>query len=490
MSTLANKRRKLSKEKEYECSESSEVLKQDIDPKIDEDLEAESKSELQSSTISHENRDSSRASGLVRRRKKKVFEDYYYGDEIFSKPKNASKKKNGENKDKEVKPVKKQKSEKTKKSIESIKETAKIKVKDEVTTKTQKSKTNSSLIHSIPTLLAQNGMKALGRLQSGQKEVKGAGVSKESNRLPVYNNSLGMPMKPIPQRANGSNLNFLLNACRINNSSKISAFQKQDEGHKKREDKALEKSIQNMLSLNMLSNSENPMLGNKPIASLSNMQEALAAILNMSKDNNLFNVGKASLDSNQPSVEDKGSSSEIEDNSKLRTPTKQHRDKRPSHRGYNEASPRERSYKNNYYAPKRPKGSLLKTPKKLGSKPGFEEEDIGVSRVKKTVHEDGKTSLILEKDNVSAQEMTISFDIPSKKLTDSFSQSVDLPNLNKCFGLASSVDAMKSKIKALLEEKYSHHADDHRERRYDSNMAGVRINSIPVLFVNDLHIAK
>ena len=490
MSTLANKRRKLSKEKEYECSEDSEALKQESEPKIDEDQEGESKSEVQSSTISHENRESSRASGLVRRRKKKVFEDYYYGDEIFSKPKNASKKKNGEKKGKEAKSTQKQKSEKSKKSTESIKETAKIKVKDEVTGKAQKSKINSNLIRSVPTLIPQNGMKAFSRPQGDQKELDGLAFSKESIRLPVYSSSLGMPVKPIPQRTNGSNLNILLNACRINNNSKISAFQKQDEAHKKREDKALEKSLQNMLSMNMLSNSENPLMGNKPIVGLGNMQEAIAAILNLNKDNNLFNIGKSSVGSNQPSIEDKGSSSEMEDNSKLRTPTKQHKDRRSVYRGHNESSTRDRSSKDNYYVSKRSKGPLLKTPKKFNSKAGAEEENIGVSRVKKTVHEDGKTRLIIEKDSASSQEMSISFDIPSKKVVDSFSRSVDLPNLNKCLGLAPSVDAMKSKIKALLVEKYSHNSDEHRERRFDSNMAGIRINSIPVLFVNDLHTAK
>lgn len=69
MSTLSNKRRKVSHSREYECSEPSDDVNQDNNSKPEDQQEQESKSDRQSSTISQDNRESSRATGLVRRRK-------------------------------------------------------------------------------------------------------------------------------------------------------------------------------------------------------------------------------------------------------------------------------------------------------------------------------------------------------------------------------------------------------------------------------------
>lgn len=69
MSTLANKRQKLSSDNEKEYAASSLESVNDSESKIEDDQNNSSRSDQQSSSMSQENNHSSRNSGLVRRRK-------------------------------------------------------------------------------------------------------------------------------------------------------------------------------------------------------------------------------------------------------------------------------------------------------------------------------------------------------------------------------------------------------------------------------------
>lgn len=262
---LSNKRRKMSAGKEYECSEGSDALNQDSDSKGDNEQDKDEKSDVQSSTISQDNRDGSRTNGLGRRRKKKVFADYYYGDDIFSKPKNGSKKKPS---DKLTKQKSSSKKEKGIKSLEIKQSASKFKVKEPEPQITQKSTLNN-VINLAANIISRNSISPLNSSQPIQSDFQVSNFSKDNQGV--------KPIKPKPQRPLGSNFDLLSNACRLTNASKFMPIsQKYDEGLKKREDKELDKSLQNILS-----NSELPFSYNKSVGGLETMKETLAALLNL-----------------------------------------------------------------------------------------------------------------------------------------------------------------------------------------------------------------
>lgn len=125
------------------------------------------------------------------------------------------------------------------------------------------------------------------------------------------------PVKPVPQRQTGSNLGFLLDAYRMSNPPKIIQNHSIDESLKKREDKALNKQLQQILS-----NNTNTLNNNNSSFSLGNMQDTLNAILNKNNSANAVPKGQNNFEILQQVSEGRKSSSEMEGNLKHRTPVK------------------------------------------------------------------------------------------------------------------------------------------------------------------------
>jgi hypothetical protein len=73
-------------------------------------------------------------------------------------------------------------------------------------------------------------------------------TSKEGNQNFNGFKSNMAPVKPIPQRVNGSKINILLNACKINNYMKTPTVPMLDENAKKREEKAHNKRISEIIN--------------------------------------------------------------------------------------------------------------------------------------------------------------------------------------------------------------------------------------------------
>lgn len=283
MSTLSSKRRKLSNYKEFECSEGSDALDQDNGSKIEEEVAEEEKSDIIDSIDSNDNQSSSRAAGLVRRRKKKVFADYYYGDDIFSKPKNGNKKKVGEAKIKIIKKKIKTKTYKKEKTDDANKNSSKFNNQEGEHQKSNKICLNSNLINMATSLQSGNGFGALGSLGINQKILNQLSFYKEGHDIQNGSTpSKVLPVKPIPQRHPSSKIEHLLNAYRLSNPTKINP--NQDESQKKREDKALDKSLHEILS-----NSDTPFMSRNSTIGVETMQNALTAILNNSKAGNNLN---------------------------------------------------------------------------------------------------------------------------------------------------------------------------------------------------------
>lgn len=146
----------------------------------------------------------------------------------------------------------------------------------------------------------------------------------------------------------------------------------------------------------------------------------------------------------------------------------------------------EKNGKESSYLLKKGQYENIKSYNKCRQKYSNQNEEIRVSRVKKTVQDGTTTKLILDSESNSTHDGFISFDIPSRKLSASFEAGLDLSNLNKYFGITSSIDAITMKIKAVLDEKYRLPQTDSRDDRavYDSDE--LRINSAPILFLPNL----
>ena len=63
---------------------------------------------------------------------------------------------------------------------------------------------------------------------------------------------------------------------------------------------------------------------------------------------------------------------------------------------------------------------------------------------------------------------------------------MDLSNLNRCFGMTSSLDAITRKIKAVLDEKYHQQQLEAKEERATYDPEDLKINSAPVLYLPNL----
>lgn len=214
------------------------------------------------------------------------------------------------------------------------------------------------------------------------------------------------------------------------------------------------------------------------------MKDTLAALLNFNKDNNGQMLGSRSNGNSYQSVEDRRSSSEMEDNLKQKTPTKLKQKRFIPNDAFRSAN--EKGNKESTFAAKKQKYLGNKSPKKSSSKSGNQLDGIRVSRVKKRVQEGTKITLILDAEANSNNEWSVSFDIPNRNVFDSFQAPLSLLNLNNHFGITSSTDTITMKIKDLINEKYSQRLVEQRESKCYSNSEEQSINSVPVLFATNL----
>lgn len=129
---------------------------------------------------------------------------------------------------------------------------------------------------------------------------------------------------------------------------------------------------------------------------------------------------------------------------------------------------------------------MLKTPNKFKSRKNIGREEIKVSRVKKTVREGDEVKLFLDNDTNSRSDECISLNIGNKNLIKSLSNQTDVPNLNKCFGITSSIVSIMNKIKTVLNSKYNKRNSElaHSKVSYDGE--DLRINSLPLFFAHKL----
>lgn len=304
--------------------------------------------------------------------------------------------------------------------------------------------------------------------------------SKEGQDLQNGMRNTVVPVKPIPQRFNGSKLDLLSNACKMTDYTKLFPLsQKSDENMKKREDKALDKNLHSILS-----NSEFPFSNMKSANGMDSMKDTLAALLNLSKDSNGRIMGSRSNGNSYHSVEDRRSSSEMEDNSKQKTPTKLKQKRFITNDAFRASN--EKGLKESTFSAKKQKYLSNKSPKKSNSKADKNLDGIRVSRVKKRVEEGTKTTLFLDSEPNSKNEFSVSFDIPNRNVFDSFQAPLNLLNLNNHFGITSSIDTITLKIKELINQKYGQRLVEQKDSRCYSNSEEQSINSVPVLFASNL----
>jgi hypothetical protein len=444
MSSLSHKRRKLSKDQEYQCSENSEALRQDSESKNQEEPEGESKSDVQSSTISQDNNDNPRASGLVRRRKKKVFEDFYYGDDIFSKPKNGAKKNKLEKKSKTSKNKKETKSVKTKKKNEFKQSQPKIKIKDEVL---NKQNLNSSLMNLQSSMKPSVELQNLMNTTPSMGDLNRHSQFKELAEKQIAMKSSIIPVRPVAQRANVANITQLLSAYMLGKGTGANSLFPQTNSSQNLDDKGLDSTLQRLLL-----NGENPLISKNSTNTLSNLQVAINNSRTMKNDNEeLSNPpnGIADLLRNDGSM---NSSSENEDNSKNRTPIKQKQ--RISHQSELFANSHEKSQRESSCRDRHYKHSSKHRPyRRVAQGESAQEATNRALRVKKTVHDGGLTTLVVENEDKTKESLTIQLQSGNRKAIDSFGDLPDIENLSRCFSTTSSLDTIIDKIETELRRK-------------------------------------
>jgi hypothetical protein len=298
-----------------------------------------------------------------------------------------------------------------------------------------------------------------------------------------------VPFKPIPQRQNGTGMNLLYNACKISEGNL-----NLDESAKKRNDKALDKSMHEILS-----NETSNMLGVNTPGSLGNMQTAITALLNMRKDQLPF-VDNPNLSlklNNAQSVGDRRSSSENEDSSKLRTPSKKHCMRVEN--GSSSKAKTKRVYPDAYgnsdikakritYSDTKGNYSLYRSGDKRDLKKSFVDDEVFVSRVKQTVRNGGITQLVLERKQDEVYDPVINIATPQRKLWSTFKDQGTTSNLNsiiaKLGGESQPSGSIADKIKHLMSEKLGKQVGEYSKRGGDIFSNDPKINSLPLLFSN------
>lgn len=174
----------------------------------------------------------------------------------------------------------------------------------------------------------------------------------------------------------------------------------------------------------------------------------------------------------------------MEDNSKHITPTKS-KTKRTYH-NEDYLSSQEKNRKNFLFSGKKSPLNVLKTPNKFKSRKNIGREEIKVSRVKKTVREGDEVKLLLDNETNSRSDECIRLNIGDKNLIKSLSNQTDVPNLNKCFGITSSIVSIIDKIKTVLNSKYNKRNNELMHSRVNYDAEDQRINSLPLFFAHKL----
>ena len=166
---------------------------------------------------------------------KKELQDYYYGDDIFSKPKNGKKNEKTTKRVNNAKTRKKQKHDKSRKVASITNGNGKLSI--QASEKASKSDGNTIKISCDQNEMSskEDGNKLFESIsqfasQLTKEEVEMANRTQNKHAVQIA--------KPIPQRHKGSNFGVLMNAVKISDSKPSLAS---SDSTKKRDDKALNK---------------------------------------------------------------------------------------------------------------------------------------------------------------------------------------------------------------------------------------------------------
>ncbi|CAI2365052.1 unnamed protein product [Moneuplotes crassus] len=485
MSVLAVKRRKLTDNKESSLSEEENHSSSNKEQRSTNGLDDDQKSECEGDQESSGNVRTSRVSGFGRRRKKKVFADYYC-DEIFSKPKGGNKKKEPKLKRKKSKGSGKAKGGKKESTEESKKSSSKgLNKKIPKVVPDNQRQTLSALNQKNIGPLFQRKMQGNNSFKPLEMSTK----SHEIQKLTSGQNNFGnlnmanmadtkiYPIKPIPQRQGGSKLDLLLSAYRMSNPVQGNPTSILDQNLKKREDKEIDKQVQKLLS-----NSENPLIKRGTPFGLGSMQNTINAILNRTNSSTSMNIGP--MNALAPVIHSDGrkSSSEIEENFKPKTPVKKKINRLYEREEY--SSPENNKYKESSFISRKHKPFIMKTPKKLkGKSKTIQEKADKTSRVTKRIKTGEEVRLVLESPT-SSTTSHIDLHIGKRNLSDTVNSGNNYPNLNKLLGVNGSLDSMVNSISSKLTEKYSNNTSRTIGSRSISNCDNYRLNSVPLLFAS------
>ena len=227
----------------------------------------------------------------------------------------------------------------------------------------------------------------------------------------LMSGSKTFPIKPTAQRQTNSNLEELMNAFRKSNAGNMAPNSKIDEKLKKREDKALEKQCQSILS-----NSNPPLNSSQGLMGLGSIQNAWNAIVN--NYSNGLNIGKTSSSLLQSSSDGRKSSSEQGENLKPKTPVKIKHSKSYETEEY--SSPSNNHGISSSFLSKSSKSYVMRTPRKYRSNKNFEKEsEMRASRVKNSIKEGDNVKLILESDD-NSRTSDINLNIGSRNVMSDF----------------------------------------------------------------------
>jgi hypothetical protein len=167
------------------------------------------------------------------------------------------------------------------------------KVKED-NSKIQKLSINSNFSENINLFKPSNGITSNHNQLSEQQVKDDRTTPKEGSQIINGLKNNVVPVKPIPQRVNGSKINILLNACKINNYMKTPTVPLAEETTKKREEKAQSKINE------LINSSEEGFLSNNSHHLAKSMKETIAALLSMKNNDHLRgNIDELMLSSSE-----------------------------------------------------------------------------------------------------------------------------------------------------------------------------------------------
>ena len=372
------------------------------------------------------------------------------------------------------------------------KHTSSAKVRED-NSKIQKLSINSNFSENLNLFKPSNGIlnnhNQLLELQN--KEDKS--TLKEGNQNLNGIKSNMVPVKPIPQRVNGSKINILLNACKINNYMKTPTVSMVEESTKKREEKANSKRINEIVN-----NSEEGLLSNNSHSLAKNMQETIAALLKMQNTNHPRSNSDEMLLS---SCEEKevGLNLNTTSSSKLF-----HKLDKKRGEYYDCHNSIEKHSKFSSYNVKKGRHSNSKGLKRSEFNNYYGEDEGRVSNVVKTVQVGSVKKLILDSGTNIQHDASICFNMPSKSLKESFGSCINTPNLSSILSIniwakdensnsqnngGSNLNgSICMKIVNLIRETYRDRIEDSKEQKRDRVNADLKINSVPIINAFDLRL--